>query len=149
MSELNFTVIIIAAILWLLMHILNYLFFRPLLRCMDERHYYIEGVKEEAENILKNAHKLLEEYKEKINKTKLEAYDLIKEKRNLFLQEKEKIIKKAKEEASILIEKAMLQITNDINNAKKEIEKEAQSIALLITKQLVRTEIERDETEGV
>ncbi len=149
MSELNFTVIIIAAIIWLLMHILNYLFFRPLLRCMDERNYYIEGVKEEAENILKNAHKLLEEYREKINKTKLEAYELIKEKRNLFLQEKEKIIKKAKEEASILIDKAMQQITNDINNAKKEIEKEAQSIALLITKQLVGTEIERDETAGV
>jgi len=149
MSELNFTVIIIAFIIWLLMHILNYLFFSPLVRCMQQRHYYIEGVKEEAENILKDANKLLEEYKEKINKTKLEAYELIKEKRNIFLQEKEKIIKKAKEEASILIEKAMQQITNDINNAKKEIEKEAQSIALLITKQLVKAEIERDETAGV
>lgn len=145
MSELNFTVIIIAFLVWLLMHILNALLFKPLLKCMNERKYYIEGVRKEAEDILKKAQELLEDYKKRIDKAKMEAYDLIKERRMLLLEEKEKILKKAKEEANLLINKALKAIEEDIKKAKMEIEKESYNLALLISKQLLKRETGSDE----
>lgn len=141
MLEINASMLLIALLVWILMHILKKLFFVPVSSIINQRYELTTGTKLEAEKINQQAQQLLDEYQQKIRKAKIQINENIKKQINSLQQEKYTNIKKAKTELDKMINKTASELNEFINNITPELKKESITIAALISKQILSKEI--------
>jgi F-type H+-transporting ATPase subunit b len=125
----------------ILLVILNFLLFKPVLRVLDER----EGlVKESAE--LKSrlgglADENIQEYETKLYSAKQEAMGIRATFRNEAVGEYRKILQQARDEGSVELEKARKKIADQAEVSRQALQSEANSLAQGIFAKLVGREL--------
>jgi F-type H+-transporting ATPase subunit b len=87
MIELNGTSIVLAISFVIFVILLNFLFYKPMKKVMEERAKYIQDNKNDAENNNSKTQKLIEEKDTKIAEAKKKSFDFINE-TNLNVKEK-------------------------------------------------------------
>lgn len=141
MLEINASLLFIALLVWILMHILKRLLFEPVSSIIDQRYKLTTGAKIEAEKINQQAQQLLDEYQQKIKRTKTQINENIKKQISSLQQQKYINIKKTKNELDEMIEKTASELQEFINNITPKLKKESATIAALISKQILNREI--------
>ncbi len=87
MIELNGTSIVLAISFVIFVILLNFLFYKPMKKVMEERTKYIQDNKDDAETNISKTQKLIEEKDAKIAKAKKQSFDFLNE-TNLNVKEK-------------------------------------------------------------
>jgi F-type H+-transporting ATPase subunit b len=148
MLEINASLIFIAILVWLLMHILKKLFFDPVLSIINQRYQLTTGVKIEAEKIHQQAQQLLNEYQEKIKQAKIEVYDNIKKQNAILQKQKYDEIQKAKKQTDALIAETISELENYITKISPALKEESKNMALLIANKVLNRDISQYESKN-
>ena len=139
MLELDFSLLVVFLIVWILVFFLSRLFFNPLRKIMQERNQRVEGGSEahrkstetyeqtvnEIEERLKSARALSRQVKEKIERD--------------AATERERLLAEISEKSRQRVEEAKKQLENQIAGLKRKLESEASDLAESIERRLLNS----------
>ncbi|MGB8953176.1 MAG: hypothetical protein WCC06_11005 [Candidatus Aminicenantales bacterium] len=137
MLSIDATLIIVFLIVWILVFVLNRIFFRPLLRIMEERRIKIQGNKNRAQQSLESSEQSLLEVESALKAARAEA-DKVKEKLETgALREKARLLAELNSESNRDLEKAKAMLNKEIKKLKEELKSEAEDLAERIEQRLL------------
>ncbi|MGD0229409.1 MAG: ATP synthase F0 subunit B [Syntrophorhabdales bacterium] len=116
MIDLNYTLIIQFSQFLILLILLNFLLFRPMLNALKKRHTTIQSLAERAEDTGKEAEGLTRTYEENL-----------KEKRLPVMEQREKALKEAHAVSMKVIEEARRDLAEELTKVKDTVKSEGES----------------------
>ena len=121
--------------------VLKHFLFKPVNKILDERKEKVEKTYKEADDKLTEASCLETEYTEKLANAKAESAEIVKNATKRAQLRSDEIIAEAKTEASSLIVKANADIEKEKKRAVNQIKDEISDIALMVAEKVVEKEI--------
>lgn len=121
--------------------VLKHFLFKPVNKILDERREKVEKTYKEADDKLTEASRLETEYTEKLANAKAESAEIVKNATKRAQLRSDEIIAEAKTEASGLIVKANADIEKEKKRAVNQIKDEISDIALMVAEKVVEKEI--------
>ena len=121
--------------------VLKHFLFKPVNKILDERREKVEKTYKEADDKLTEASRLETEYTEKLANAKAESAEIVKNATKRAQLRSDEIIAEAKTEASSLIVKANADIEKEKKRAVNQIKDEISDIALMVAEKVVEKEI--------
>ncbi len=121
--------------------VLKHFLFKPVNKILDERKEKVEKTYKEADDKLTEASRLETEYTEKLANAKAESAEIVKNATKRAQLRSDEIIAEAKTEASGLIVKANADIKKEKKRAVNQIKDEISDIALMVAEKVVEKEI--------
>lgn len=121
--------------------VLKHFLFKPVNKILDERKEKVEKTYKEADDKLTEASRLETEYTEKLANAKAESAEIVKNATKRAQLRSDEIIAEAKTEASGLIVKANADIEKEKKRAVNQIKDEISDIALMVAEKVVEKEI--------
>jgi len=121
--------------------VLKHFLFKPVNKILDERKEKVEKTYKEADDKLTEASRLETEYTEKLANAKAESAEIVKNATKRAQLRSDEIIAEAKTEASSLIVKANADIEKEKKRAVNQIKDEISDIALMVAEKVVEKEI--------
>lgn len=121
--------------------VLKHFLFKPVNKILDERKEKVEKTYKEADDKLTEASRLETEYTEKLANAKAESAEIVKNATKRAQLRSDEIIAEAKAEASGLIVKANADIEKEKKRAVNQIKDEISDIALMVAEKVVEKEI--------
>ena len=140
MQMLNFLVLI-----WLLKKFLV----KPLGEFLEKRKSIIQNNIESAEKDKQDAVRLLEDQKEALQKAYQDAKEIREKTETAALKGKEDILNKAKDESIQLLSNTKVEIDQQVSNAKKELKTHIGELAINLSSQLIKKNMDEKTQEGV
>lgn len=131
----------------ILYFLLRRFLFKPVTEFMKNRREDIKSDIDEAEKNNKEAKELKAKYEEKLASVKEEGEQIIKEARQKAADQKEEILNDAQKEADRLIERANKEIERSKTKALDEYKKEAVDMTLLAASKFVDKELDKNSHE--
>ena len=116
--------------------VLKHFLFKPVNKILDERKEKVEKTYKEADDKLTEASRLETEYTEKLANAKAESAEIVKNATKRAQLRSDEIIAEAKTEASGLIVKANADIEKEKKRAVNQIKDEISDIALMVAERL-------------
>lgn len=136
MLSIDISAIVVFAIVWMLLALLNKVFFKPLRKVMGERETQITGDRNAGQNALEEYDAALLEIEEKINNAHKDAQS----KRDKYLQEalkeKEKMLAEITHESRSRVEKEKEKLERELKRLKKELEAKSDLLAKKIEQRI-------------
>ena len=129
---LNFGVLLI---------VLYFLLWKPLIKFLDERSGQIKKDLDEAKTKNEKAEAILAEYEVKTQEIQKEAEAFMKNAQRDALKEKNKILDAAEREVKTMMERAKKEITLEVNTVKEELKKEFSKTAVNCAEKILEKEI--------
>ncbi len=117
MIEIDASLFVVFAIVWILVFVLSKIFFKPLQRVMNERKFRIQRDRETFE-------KSMEAYEQKVGEIEAD----LKEAKNQAQRIKEKFEREALKEREQMLTEIGAETRNQIEEAKKHLEKQVKSL---------------------
>ena len=121
--------------------VLKHFLFKPVNKILDERKEKVEKTYKEADDKLTEASRLETEYTEKLANAKAESAEIVKNATKRAQLRSDEIIAEAKTEASGLIVKANADIEKEKKRDVNQIKDEISDIALMVAEKVVEKEI--------
>jgi F-type H+-transporting ATPase subunit b len=141
--NLNATLIIEVVSFIILWAILAKLFFKPLLKILDQRKEAVRGWLDEAKKDRSDAQEFLSQAKRELSSAKDEAINIKQTSRIESEKLRKKILEEAKRESRNLIEQSKEEIELKIQEAKKELRNDIANISLALTEKILEREINK------
>lgn len=135
---------------WFLVHLANFLIlltllyfllFKPVLRLLKERSDRISNSLEEAKMLRKRGEEAISELNKEISTAKEKARSLFLELQKEGLDEQKNILEKAKNKSLEMMEKARLKLREDTEKARALLREEASRLSLEIAKKVLGREL--------
>ena len=117
---------------------LQYVFFKPLARILDERKKATEGVREIARRALEAAGKKTSEFEHALQIARAELHQEHEALRQKWAQEQAKALAKARAEADQQIQDAKRQIALEVERAQAELDRRVDQLSEQIVYSLLR-----------
>ncbi len=137
MLSIDVGLIVISAIVWILVFVLNKVYFKPVSRIMGERDSKVQQDRSAAQEALEKYEKNLTRIEGELNSAKIAARE-IREKFDREAQaEKEKILEEVSRECRTQVEEAKKELSKKAEQLKKELEPRSREIAEKIEQRLL------------
>ncbi|MFQ6081895.1 MAG: ATP synthase F0 subunit B [Candidatus Aminicenantia bacterium] len=140
MISLDISFIVISIIVWILVIVLNKIFFTPVKEAIKNRNENISSNLSAFERIMDSYQKNLDQINQTLNVTRKEALELKENYRKQGEKEREKIIQIAKAEREDMIRKAKKSLSQQIEKSKKELSRQTGILANEIIRKMIRGE---------
>ncbi len=137
MINLNYSLLIQAGLFIFLMLVLNQLFFKPLLRFLDERQNKISGDEKEAARLQDEAERHRLQFEEGLNKGQLQALEEKGRIQDAGANAGKKLVDAVRQEVEEEIPKIKAQITHESQLAMTELERRQGAIARNIAEKIL------------
>ena len=138
------TLILHAAIIIIMVVVLNRTLFRPINRILEGRARRTRGLLSEAEQTLVRIDQSLRKYEQTLRGARAEGYQLLERQRAEAIRERERQIASARELLSKQTSTEKQQIRSQAEVARTTLSKEARRIALKISSQILGRPVARD-----
>ena len=137
MLSINATALIVFAIVWILVLILTRIFFKPILRVLDERAARIARDKA-AEDGARNASEAhLKRIEEGLKEARAAAEAIRNTAETEALKDKSRLVREVQAEGRAEVEKAKAELVREIETLKKELDQRTAEIAESIEKRIL------------
>jgi len=128
----------------LLLFVLWWLLYRPLVSKLEERTHVIKRSLEEAEAARAEAQRQQEEYRARLEAAHVEAQAIREAALRDAAEEQQRILEAARQEAARIVESGRAEIAQDVRRAKEELRREAGDLAIEVAERLIKKSL-RDE----
>jgi F-type H+-transporting ATPase subunit b len=129
MLDINGTVLIVFALVWILVLILSRVFFKPISRLRREREAHLAGDREETRRILETYEKEVRAVEESLAAARAEAARLKEEAEGEAMKEKTRLLQEVADERRVLVEKARVELAAEVERLKKELDAKTAELA--------------------
>jgi F-type H+-transporting ATPase subunit b len=137
MLSINATALIVFAIVWILVLILSRIFFKPILRILDERAGRIAKDKEAAEAARQATEADLKRIEDGLKEARAAADALRNAAEAEALKDKGRLVREVQAEGRAEIEKAKAELARQTEVLKKELDDRTEEIARTIEKRIL------------
>lgn len=137
MLSIDKSVIVIFLIVWIMLVILNRLFFKPLVKTMAQREANIQKNKKARQEAFESYEQNMHKIEEKIEETKKKAQAMRGKFLMEALEEKESILAEISQACRSDVEKAKKELSKRLESLKKNLESESDFLAEKIEKRLL------------
>jgi len=137
MLSINATAIVVFAVVWILVLVLTRIFFKPILRILDERAARIARDKAAASGSRESYESDLRRIEEGLKEARAAADALRSEAETEALKEKSRLVREVQAEGRAEVEKAKEELLREMESLKKELEKHTAEIAATIEKKVL------------
>ena len=137
MLDIDISLFVIFAIVWLLLLVLKKIFFKPLLEVREKREALIKKNKTAAAKSQDSYEQVLADIEEQIKKTRMEAQAARNALEKDALKKKEEIIADVSKESKKQVEKSKADLEKQMKKLYREMEDKSESLAKNIEKRLM------------
>jgi F-type H+-transporting ATPase subunit b len=137
MLHVDAGLIVIFVVVWILVVMLNKVYFRPLRRVMNQRNREITDNQKASQQALEGYEQTLGKIKEDIQTAKSSARTTREALEREALKEKERLLAEISKECRSNVEKAKKELDQQVARLKKELEPQSEKIAGRIEKRLL------------
>ena len=137
MLSINGTVIVTLIIVWILVLVLTRIFFRPVLRILDERAARIAGDKAAASQAQESTERDLRRIEEGLKEARAAADAIRSTAETEALKEKSRLVREVQAEGRAEVEKAKEELLREMEALKKDLDKHTGEIAETIEKRIL------------
>jgi F-type H+-transporting ATPase subunit b len=137
MLQIDATVLVVFAIVWILVIILSRIFFKPVLRILDERAARIARDKAGAGGALKAYEEDLKRIEDGLKEARAAAEALRSTAETDALRDKSRLVREVQAEGRAEVERAKAELLAEMETLKKELDKRAGEIAETIEKRIL------------
>jgi len=141
MITIDYSIFIQIALFLLIWFFLARFVFTPFQRLLEEREQRTEGMKAEAETLLKETERLRMEYEGRITKAKEEGNSIKEAIRQEALQAREELLTHAQEDAARFLVTARQQIQEEMQKDRELVVQEAEVIAQEMTEKILARKV--------
>jgi F-type H+-transporting ATPase subunit b len=129
MLDINGTVLVVFALVWILVLILSRVFFKPISRIRSEREARLTGDREETRRTLETYEKEVRAVEEGLAAARTEAARLKEAAEGEALEEKARLLQAVADERRVLVEKARADLAVEVERLKKELDARTAELA--------------------
>jgi len=137
MLSINATALVVFAVVWILVLVLTRIFFKPILRILDERSKRIAKDKAAADEALKAYEEDLRRIEEGLKEARAAAAAIRTAAETEALKEKSRLVREVQAEGRAEVEKAKEELVREIETLKKELDARTAEIAETIEKRIL------------
>lgn len=137
MLSINATAIVVFIIVWILVLVLTRLFFKPVLRILDERSGRIARDKAAADEALEATSRDLRRVEESLKEARAAAEAIRTSAETEALKEKSRLVREVQAEGRAEVEKAKQELLRETEALKKELDARTSEIAETIEKRIL------------
>jgi F-type H+-transporting ATPase subunit b len=137
MLTVDATALIVFAVVWILVIVLTRVFFKPLLRVLDERAARIARDKAAAAGSLESYESDLRRIEEGLKEARAAADAIRAAAETEALKEKSRLVREVQAEGRAEVDKAKAELQREMEALKKELEKSTADIAASIEKKVL------------
>ncbi|NTU52066.1 MAG: ATP synthase F0 subunit B [Candidatus Aminicenantes bacterium] len=137
MLSINATAIVVFAVVWILVLVLTRIFFKPVLRVLDERAARIARDKAAASGSRESYESDLRRIEEGLKEARAAADAIRSEAEAEALKEKSRLVREVQAEGRAEVEKAKEELLREMDILRKELETRTAEIAATIEKKVL------------
>jgi len=137
MLSINATALVVFATVWILVLILTRIFFKPILRILDERAGRIAKDKAAADGALKSYEDDLKRIEDGLKEARAAADAARGAAETDALKEKSRLVREVQAEGRAEVEKAKEELRREMEALKKDLDKRTEEIAESIEKRIL------------
>jgi F-type H+-transporting ATPase subunit b len=137
MLSINATALVVFAVVWILVLILTRVFFKPILRILDERAARIARDKAAADGARKAYDADLKRIEDGLKEARASADAIRSTAETEALKEKSRLVREVQAEGRAEVEKAKEELLREMETLKKELDKRTEEIAETIEKRIL------------
>ncbi len=137
MLSIDFSIIVIFVIVWVLVLVLTKVYFKPVGRVMRKRDGQIQQDQDATQEALDKYGKTLERIEEDIRAAKTLARETREKFEREAQKEKESMIEEVSQECRVQVQKAQQELKEKVECLRKELEPRGQDLAKNIAKKLL------------
>jgi F-type H+-transporting ATPase subunit b len=143
MLNINGTLIAIVINFIILVYVLKYFLYEPVMKILEERKSHVDRTLSEADAKMKSAEAFMEDGREAINKANVSAKNIIEEASGAAEKIKKESMTKAKKDIEEHKERAKDEIRQLKLEAKKSITNEAARLSVIIAEKMIQKKMDR------
>ncbi len=137
MLSINGTAIVVFVVVWILVLVLTRIFFKPVLRILDERSGRIAGDKAAADEALEATNRDLRRVEEGLKEARAAAEAIRTTAETEALKGKSRLVREVQAEGRAEVEKAKEELLREMETLKKELDARTAEIAETIEKRIL------------
>jgi len=137
MLSINATAIVVFLVVWILVLVLTRVFFKPILRILDERSGRIARDKTATKEALEATNRDLRRVEEGLKEARAAADAIRTTAETEALKEKSRLVREVQAEGRAEVEKAKEELLREMETLKKELEARTAEIAETIEKRIL------------
>jgi len=137
MLSINATFIVVFAVVWILVLVLTRVFFKPILRVLDERAARLAKDKAAAGEALKSHEDDIRRIEEGLKEARAAADGIRAAAETEALKEKGRLVREVQAEGRAAVEKAKEELLRETEAIKKELDKRTEEIAETIERRIL------------
>ncbi len=137
MLNIDATVLVVFAIVWIVVLVLSKIFFKPILRILDERADKIAKDKAAAESAREAAAADLKRIEDGLKEARAAAESIRSTAETEALKDKSRLVREVQTEGRAEVEKAKAEIRREMDQLKKELDQRTEEIAATIEKRIL------------
>jgi F-type H+-transporting ATPase subunit b len=137
MLSINATALVVFAVVWILVLVLTRIFFKPVLRILDERAGRIAGDKTATDEALKARESDLRRIEEGLREARAAADAIRSTAETEALKEKSRLVREVQAEGRAEVEKAKKDLLREVEALKRDLDKHTEEIAATIEKRII------------
>lgn len=137
MLSINATALVVFAVVWILVIVLTRIFFKPILRILDERAGRIAKDKAAADEARKAYEADLKRIEDGLKEARAAADALRNAAETEALKDKSRLVREVQAEGRAEVERAKAELLREVETLKKELDKHTEEIAESIEKRIL------------
>jgi F-type H+-transporting ATPase subunit b len=137
MLSINATALVVFAVVWILVIVLTRIFFKPILRILDERAARIARHKAAAADAQGSSERDLRRLEDGLKEARAAAETVRSTAETEALKEKNRLVREVQAEGRAEVEKAKQELIREIEALKKDLDKHTEEIAETIEKRIL------------
>ncbi len=137
MLSINATALIVFAVVWILVLILSRIFFKPVLRILDERAARIAKDRAAADGAEKAYEADLKRIEDGLKEARAAADAIRNAAESEALKDKSRLVREVQAEGRAEVEKAKAELLREMEALKKDLDKRSEEIAATIEKRIL------------
>jgi F-type H+-transporting ATPase subunit b len=137
MLKIDATALVVFALVWVLVIVLTRIFFKPILRILDERAGRIARDKAAAEEARKAYEADLKRIEDGLKEARAAADAIRNAAETEALKDKSRLVREVQAEGRAEVERAKAELLREVETLKKELDKHTEEIAESIEKRIL------------
>lgn len=125
----------------ILIFVLDFILFKPILRMREQREELISGTEEECKQREEETERIIEEYNRKIKEAKLNGRMKKEQLREEGLVREKAILKKVREETASVLKDTQGQIEKEMNKTRESLKSQVQLLASQVAETILGREV--------
>lgn len=148
MVEINGTILIQIVNFFILLLVLDRLFFKKLVRVINERRDYVEGIQRDIAQRLTGLEEAQRDYQARLDQARQTAHQALQAQIKSAESEKQQLLNEVAKEVQAQLDQVKTQVSGQIAEARTVLEKETQALADSIADKVLEVTRPRTLVEG-